>query len=256
MAMGHWGDLKVPQSKANASGTCDPMERRPVAAGRASDFHPTSNWTNSEAAEAKTKRDKKAPRFAHYYSPASFSTRDSVSVRKRLVWARRSATNLHLRLKMLPDEQNWRKDRISCMKTISLKIFALVLSLALWGCASSENRPRATQTEPKSTTADTISSVAQERDSIYQLLAYAVVYKDWQTKSAKDGARGHNIGCVLVDPNGTVVHWALNSNGAEKTALNTVKPGRCCSTKAANISTISKDMPSTPPWSRAPCAQE
>lgn len=52
--------------------------------------------------------------------------------------------------------------------------------------------------------------VLKERDEIYMLAAYAVVYNDWQ-----DGAgqkRGHNIGSVLVDPNGKIVNWARNCN--------------------------------------------
>ncbi len=53
--------------------------------------------------------------------------------------------------------------------------------------------------------------IQQERDTIYSLLAYAVVFKDWQTKDT-DPARGHNIGSVLVNPGGDVVFWARNCN--------------------------------------------
>jgi len=57
-------------------------------------------------------------------------------------------------------------------------------------------------------------TAAEERDDIYTLMAYAVVHKNWQTKSTSSGGRGHNIGSVLVDPDGKVVSWARNCNGA------------------------------------------
>ncbi len=50
-----------------------------------------------------------------------------------------------------------------------------------------------------------------EQDAIYTLLAYAVVYKDWQTENS----RGYNIGSILVDPSkhpGNQLRcWARNS---------------------------------------------
>lgn len=49
-----------------------------------------------------------------------------------------------------------------------------------------------------------------QRDEIYTLMAYAVVYKDWQSKNTKV-PRGHNIGGVLVNPRGEVVWWGRNS---------------------------------------------
>ncbi len=61
---------------------------------------------------------------------------------------------------------------------------------------------------------ETISSVNQkvqrERDEIYMLTAYAVVLNDWQNKGPNK--RGHNIGSILVDPNGKIVNWARNCN--------------------------------------------
>jgi len=56
-----------------------------------------------------------------------------------------------------------------------------------------------------------------ERDAIYTLVAYAVVYKDWQTTGWQDPdhARGYNIGGVLVDParpaGEQLLCWARNS---------------------------------------------
>jgi len=49
-----------------------------------------------------------------------------------------------------------------------------------------------------------------ELDNIYTLLAYAVVYKNWQAQGTTN-PRGYNIGSVLVDPQNNVVCWAVNS---------------------------------------------
>lgn len=53
-----------------------------------------------------------------------------------------------------------------------------------------------------------------ERDTIYGLLAYSIVLKDWQTDADYDNKtiRGHNIGSVLVDDKGAPVFWARNAN--------------------------------------------
>ncbi len=62
----------------------------------------------------------------------------------------------------------------------------------------------------------TPSPAQQERDEIYALLAYAVVYADWQT----DNKRGYNIGSVLVDPRRVpgrqLLCWARNSVNATR----------------------------------------
>ncbi|RLA48089.1 MAG: hypothetical protein DRR06_00645 [Gammaproteobacteria bacterium] len=56
-----------------------------------------------------------------------------------------------------------------------------------------------------------------ERDNIYQLATYGVVYKDWQTTTwgANPPARGYNIGSILVDTSKNlgeqIVCWARNS---------------------------------------------
>jgi tRNA(adenine34) deaminase len=71
-----------------------------------------------------------------------------------------------------------------------------------------------TAAAPKSIQAaasDKDPAVQEERDTIYSLLAYAVVLKDWQTAETNP-ARGHNIGSVLVTPKGEVVAWARNCN--------------------------------------------
>lgn len=51
-----------------------------------------------------------------------------------------------------------------------------------------------------------------ELDNIYTLLAYAVVYKNWQAADQDFNARGYNIGSVLVDEQKNVVCWGVNSN--------------------------------------------
>jgi tRNA(Arg) A34 adenosine deaminase TadA len=60
--------------------------------------------------------------------------------------------------------------------------------------------------------------ILAQRDEIYQLMAYAVVVQDWQSRAAKSTGnapvRGHNIGGVLVDPNWRPVWWERNSNAA------------------------------------------
>ncbi|MFE8598202.1 nucleoside deaminase [Archangium violaceum] len=52
-----------------------------------------------------------------------------------------------------------------------------------------------------------------EKDQIYSLVAYAVVYRNWQEASVGVGVRGYNIGSVLVDPSGRLVCWARNAVG-------------------------------------------
>ena len=50
-----------------------------------------------------------------------------------------------------------------------------------------------------------------EIDKVYTLLAFAVVYKDWQVDGLAN-PRGHNIGSVLVNQNNRPVFWARNAN--------------------------------------------
>ncbi|RTQ50009.1 nucleoside deaminase [Hymenobacter gummosus] len=59
-------------------------------------------------------------------------------------------------------------------------------------------------------------TVQQERDQLYAWLAYAVVYQDWQTTAQRDSSRGFNIGSVLVNADGYVVHWGRNSVNATR----------------------------------------
>lgn len=54
--------------------------------------------------------------------------------------------------------------------------------------------------------------IQKERDGIYMLAAYAVVLNDWQ--DGIGNKRGHNIGSILVAPDGKIVNWARNCNAA------------------------------------------
>ncbi|RAK65193.1 nucleoside deaminase [Hymenobacter edaphi] len=56
----------------------------------------------------------------------------------------------------------------------------------------------------------------RERDQLYAWLAYAVVYQDWQTTAQPDSSRGFNIGSVLVNADGYVVHWGRNCVNATR----------------------------------------
>ncbi|HEX9982036.1 MAG TPA: nucleoside deaminase [Thermoanaerobaculia bacterium] len=86
-------------------------------------------------------------------------------------------------------------------------IIALLLLLSL-GCASVTTTDTSCPPAPPpyQPTAEQV-----ELDTIYSLLAYAVVYVNWQP--ATQESRGYNIGSVLVDPEDNVVCWAVNSVG-------------------------------------------
>lgn len=100
--------------------------------------------------------------------------------------------------------------------TTKLFILSALLLLGNAGCTSNtleckcavDTATADTQKKPEE------PSIQEERDAIYSLMAYAVVFKNWQSEStAKDDVRGYNIGSVLVDKNGNVVHWARNCVG-------------------------------------------
>lgn len=58
-----------------------------------------------------------------------------------------------------------------------------------------------------------------ELDEIFSLLAYSIVYADWQDESTpRDKRRGYNIGSVLVDSESNPVFWGLNSVGITNNA--------------------------------------
>ncbi len=60
------------------------------------------------------------------------------------------------------------------------------------------------------------SDESRERDEIFMLQAYAVVFKDWQTQG-KPNPRGYNVGAVLVDSRTQIpVAWGRNSIASTK----------------------------------------
>jgi len=101
------------------------------------------------------------------------------------------------------------------MKSILLAASVLIL----WGATSCDTPcPEDGNTETCQMALDsasidslTISDQQRELDAFYSLMAYSVVYKDWQFSSALDSSRGYNIGSVLVDADNFVVNYACNS---------------------------------------------
>lgn len=89
----------------------------------------------------------------------------------------------------------------------------LVMALTVLGCGRGEEPQTgiegASGIAPTGTLPITIQA---ERDNLCMLLAYGLVLKNWQRPSVAPD-RGHNVGAVLVDPNGEVVDWALNCCG-------------------------------------------
>jgi tRNA(adenine34) deaminase len=57
-----------------------------------------------------------------------------------------------------------------------------------------------------------IDSVQQEKENIFSLLTYAIVFDDWQPDSIpRDKRRGYNIGALLVNKDDEPVQYGLNS---------------------------------------------
>ncbi|WP_027188174.1 nucleoside deaminase [Desulfovibrio cuneatus] len=69
---------------------------------------------------------------------------------------------------------------------------------------------QALQAPDTKTDSSALSGVQKERDHILSLLTLAFVHNDWQQGNTNP-ARGHNIGSILVDPNGIPVFWTRNS---------------------------------------------
>jgi tRNA(Arg) A34 adenosine deaminase TadA len=85
-------------------------------------------------------------------------------------------------------------------------VIALTGALFFPGCATSSAAAAGNlAVKPEPITAEL------ERDALFSLAAYVVVYRDWQTADEAD-PRGHNIGCILVDNDNNPVAWNLNSN--------------------------------------------
>lgn len=65
----------------------------------------------------------------------------------------------------------------------------------------------------------TAALVQEEMDAIYSLLAYALVYQDWQQEHIpREKRRGYNIGALLVNPGNQPVQAELNCVNAANNA--------------------------------------
>ena len=94
-------------------------------------------------------------------------------------------------------------------KRQKVTVWFIFLTIFLVGCAPQFSEvPFVVSDTQKAVTAE----IQKERDDIYILAAYAVVYNDWQDGTGKK--REHNIGSVLVDPDGKIVNWARNCNAS------------------------------------------
>lgn len=91
--------------------------------------------------------------------------------------------------------------------TYSKAVYAIIFLAFIFSCA-----PQVVLAPYTPSNAVITEAIQDERDEIYMLAAYAVVLNDWQDGSGKK--RGHNIGSVLVAPDGRIVNWARNCNAA------------------------------------------
>lgn len=94
-------------------------------------------------------------------------------------------------------------------------IIAMILMCVSYSVLAQNNQPAQVASMPAASKTE-LEKVNKERDLIYSLMAYSVVYSDWQTKAKGDGSRGYNIGCVLVNKDGYVVYYGINSVNKEK----------------------------------------
>lgn len=97
------------------------------------------------------------------------------------------------------------------MQPIMFLRTCLVLSLALVSaCATPKKmQPQLTLPFQEYSVKD---PVRQEVDEVFSLLAYALVYRDWQPASVpRNQRRGYNIGALLVDKDSKPVFYGLNA---------------------------------------------
>ncbi|AWV97670.1 nucleoside deaminase [Arcticibacterium luteifluviistationis] len=86
----------------------------------------------------------------------------------------------------------------------------LCLSLLLFGCQT--NKKLANTIMSPLNQVEEISEMQNERDEIFLLLAYSLVYNDWQPESVpRFERRGYNIGTVLVNAQNEPVYAGLNA---------------------------------------------
>ena len=96
------------------------------------------------------------------------------------------------------------------MKSLNT-IVLLWLVLALSGCTGTADRE-----QPGGAAVPVFENARQERDYLFMMMAYAVVYKDWQYIKDVETARGYNIGSVIVNESSHVISWGRNEKFARK----------------------------------------
>lgn len=87
-------------------------------------------------------------------------------------------------------------------------LMVLVLTFSFISCATTV-APQAEVANVDLSAPLLFDNATAEREGIFALAAYVVVYKDWQTV-ATTPRRGHNIGSILVTPNNVPVAWGRN----------------------------------------------
>ncbi|MCP4149981.1 MAG: nucleoside deaminase [bacterium] len=95
-------------------------------------------------------------------------------------------------------------------KRNKLLVLLIIISIAFTGC---QRQGKITINNETLAAGKTSHNPEQEteRDEIITLLAYSMVYKDWQKEDTPD-KRGHNVGAILVDSDYRLVGWARNCN--------------------------------------------
>jgi tRNA(Arg) A34 adenosine deaminase TadA len=96
--------------------------------------------------------------------------------------------------------------------TIGKLISFSILLPFLWSCSNSINKKNKTTIDKPMYSVT--NPVQIEIDEIFSLLAYSIVYADWQEDSIpRNDRRGYNIGSVLVNSENKPVYYALNCVG-------------------------------------------
>ncbi|MEO1031419.1 MAG: nucleoside deaminase [Bacteroidota bacterium] len=94
-------------------------------------------------------------------------------------------------------------------KGFSKMLIAISLTIFLFGCENS-NQPKTLELPFQKYSMED-NEVQKEIDEIYSLLAYSIVFKDWQPDSIpRNKRRGYNIGTILIDKNNELANWGLN----------------------------------------------
>lgn len=86
---------------------------------------------------------------------------------------------------------------------------AILFITFLFGCENS-NQPKTLELPFQNYSMEG-NEIQKELDEIYTLLAYSLVFRDWQPDSIpRSRRRGYNIGTILIDDSNELAHWGLN----------------------------------------------